>query len=86
MEKRQIPKIQAIIKTYLLLSGPQTSKEIYEFIANNDFRLGKGGITHQELAALLKGGWATTDILLGLKKTRTKPKQYYFNKGEGLNG
>lgn len=78
MKKGQAPKIQAIIKTYLILTGPKTSKEIYDFIANNDFRLGKSGITHQELATLLKGSWVTTDILHGLKKTNTKPKKYYF--------
>ena len=39
MNKRQIPKVKAIIRTLLLTTGPKSAREISEFIDFNNFNL-----------------------------------------------
>ena len=61
-------KIQAIIKTYLLLNGDSTSREISQFINGNNFKMGNILISSQSISLILnKQSKIGSSMLYGLQ-------------------
>ncbi len=76
MNKRQIPKVKAIIRTLLLTTGPKSAREISEFIDFNNFNLGKQSISAQQISSLIKGD--NNGLLRDVKSTSDHVKKYYI--------
>ena len=77
-------KMKLIIKTYILLKGKATTKELCEFLLEN-FRF-KSNISPRILSLVLRSAKNPNDVLSGLKRRAyySKEKQsnvseYYFD-------
>lgn len=73
MKSTQKPKIESICLTFLILVGVTDIDTLLRFISSYDFRLG-GGLTKQELTALLK----RSSLPIHWCKTPQKKTLYYY--------